>query len=548
MTSYDDEKGTIVIMPEDQQSYFEQLLASFHRNFKGGLSRDLMDEIDGAEALRGKTVAELGNCRLLASTSFTIQEETELRKARRGVEKLPIGLFKSKFEYAELESVWYYKPKTMELSEDSARAILRYSKVAWRKPISFDKLEQLFPGCLLVDARRLKMGNLGGLFVYPSYDEEVGCPVLCYVGLNRNEDKLPRRSMLFLEKETFRAARKFSIKIYDERPGGLYTSLTTYNFAPTAVDHQRWRESFVSFGAWADRILALVCDGTLVPLRMPRLAGRDHYRLVTAEEARQLQLDGDGKDEAAEPLRVSNRLGGTPAVNVFTANSQTVQEPEVSESSQADLEALRAAHEALLIEAEEYRADAEKQFAKFTRLLQEAEFRASSLAKANNALERRAALIDVLEFPSTPAESLRLAQRAYPDRLFVHANAEKSAAEFDKGDPMETWDILRSMATVLYQLVFSEESVNVEAEFKAETNLGIALGEGPATTKNNELARLRRIEYQGRLVDISAHVKGRTRRAGGRLSVHYYADHDNRLIVVGHCGSHLPTAAYASRV
>lgn len=548
MSSHDDEKGTIVIMSEDQQPYFEQLLASFHRSFKGGLSRDLMDEIDGAEALRGKTVAELGNCRLLDSTSFTIQEETELRKARRGVEKLPIGLFKSKFEYAELESVWYYKPKTMELSEDSAKAILRHSKVAWRKPLSFDKLGQLFPGCVLVDARRLKMGNLGGLFVYPSYDEEAGCPVLCYVGLNRNDEKLPRRSMLFLGKPTFRAARKFSNKVYDERPGGLYTSLTTYNFAPTAADQQRWRKSFVSFGAWADRILALVCDGSLVPVRMPRLAGRDHYRLVTAEEARQLQPDEDGTDQADEPLRDSNRLGRAPIADAFVAQGQTLQEPATPESSQADLEALRAAHEALLIETEEYRADAEKQFAKFTRLLQEAEFRASSLARANDALGRRAALIDALEFPSTPAESLRLAKRAYPDRLFVHANAEKSAEEFDRGDAMETWDVLRCMATVLYQLVFSDESVNVEAVFKAETNLSVALGEGPATTKNNELARLRRIEYQGRLVDISPHVKGRTRRTGGRLSVHYYADHDNRLIVVGHCGSHLPTAAYASRI
>ncbi len=534
-------------MPEGQQSYFEQLLTLFHQNFKGGLSRELMDEIDKAEALRGKTVAELGNCRLLESTSFTLQEETELRRARRGVEKLPSGLFKSKFEYAELESVWYYKPKTMELSEECAKAVIRHPKVAWRKPLSLDKLELLFPGCLLVDVRRLKKGNLGGLFIYPSYDEDVGCPVLCYVGLNKVEGKFPCRSMLFLGKRTFRAARKFSINLYDERPNGLYASLTNYNFAPTAVDQQRERNNFISIGTWADRISALVCDGTLVPVRMPRLAGRDHYRLVTAEEARLLEPEKGDEHEVPAPSRSTGRFGGSPVADTFAVERQASQEPESLESTQADLKALRAAHEALLIEAEEYRADAEKQFAKFARLLQEAEFRSSSLAKSNAALERRASLIDVLEFPTTPAESLRLAKRAYPDKLYVHANAEKSAEEYVKGDAGETWDILRCMATVLYRLVFSDESVNVEAEFKAETNLSVALGEGPATTKNNELARLRRIEYQGHLVDISAHVKGRTRRAGGRLSVHYYADHENRLIVVGHCGSHLPTAAYASR-
>lgn len=506
------------------------------------MSRDLDHEIRRAEAERGKTVAELADCPLLASTSFTIQEESELRKARRGMETLPSGLFKSKFEYAGLESVWHYKPKTMELSAGSVK-VIRSNKGRWRRSVSPDRLEALFPGCVLMDVRACNHRKLGGLFVYPSYDEVEHCLVLCYVGLNRTGENPPLRSMLFLGKNRFHSVRKFSNDLYDRRPENLYASVTNPGFINAWADPKGLRDTFRTFGAWADRIVALVSSGTLVPLKQPRLEGREHYRLVTVEELQQIEADEDRSRKERESLRANGRVN--PRSSLDDSGQMSTSSPEVAsktlESVEADLEALKTAHETFLTEVEEYRAEMEKQLAAMAHLAQEAESRSRALSEANEALRQRASLIDEFEFPTTPSESLQLAKMAYPDRLYVHPNAEKSVKKFQKGDAEETWQLLRCVATVLYGLLFSEESVDVEGEFKQETNFGIALNEGPATTKDGELMRLRQIEYRGRTVDISPHVKGRIRKPDSGLRIHFHADHDRQLIVIGHCGYHMPT-------
>lgn len=489
------------------------------------------------------TVAELADSPLLASTSFTLQEESELRKARRGVETLSNGLFKSKFEYAGLESVWHYKPKSVELSEGSLEAIRSVKRRRFWHGLKPEGLDALFPGCLLIDVRELRYSALGGLFIYPTFDEEARCLVMCYVGLHRSGDKLPMRSMLFLKGKTFRSARMFSIDQYDGRSPGLYVSLTSSDIVDGAHGKNQLRDNFIYFGRWADRIVLLVSEGALIPLKQPRLEGRDHYRLVTPEELRQIEADEDRSRRKREALRGGGRVN--PRSPLDGSGQMSTSSPDEAsktvESVEADLEALKAAHETFLTEVEEYRAEMEKQLAAMTRLAQEAESRSRVLAEANDALRQRAFLIDELEFPTTSAESLQLAKRAYPDRLYVHPNAEKSAKKFLKGDAEETWQLLRCVATVLHGLLFSEESVDVESEFKQATNFGIALNEGPATTKDGELMRLRQIEYRGRTVDISPHVKGRIRKPDSGLRIHFHADHDRRLIVIGHCGYHMPT-------
>ena len=129
----------------------------------------------------------------------------------------------------------------------------------------------------------------------------------------------------------------------------------------------------------------------------------------------------------------------------------------------------------------------------------------------------------------------------------MHPNAEKTAREFAMGDMRETWAALRDMAVVLYPLVFGDESVDIPARFEERSTLRLALSEGPMTAKDPALMRLRKLDYNGRVVDMSAHVKGRSIEGQSPLRVHFYPDHDKKLLVIGHCGKHLPTYAYSGK-
>lgn len=178
------------------------------------------------------------------------------------------------------------------------------------------------------------------------------------------------------------------------------------------------------------------------------------------------------------------------------------------------------------------------------RLAEETARRAQEQAAA---VQARADLFNTLEFPQTPLGALLLAKRAFPDRLYVHPNAEKAAREFAMGDMRETWAALRDMAVVLYPLVFGDESVDIPARFEERSTLRLALSEGPMTAKDPALMRLRKLDYDGRVVDMSAHVKGRSIEGQSPLRVHFYPDHDKKLLVIGHCGKHLPTYAYSGK-
>ena len=180
--------------------------------------------------------------------------------------------------------------------------------------------------------------------------------------------------------------------------------------------------------------------------------------------------------------------------------------------------------------------------------LRAAEDAARKAQSASAAVRERAALFDTLEFPQTPLGALLLAKKAFPDRLLVLDQAQRSAREFATGDVRETWAALRDMAVVLHPLMFGDESADIPARFEERSVLRIAMSEGPMTQKDPNLMKLRRVSYEGRIEDMSAHVKGRSTGEGQpALRVHFFPDHAKQLIVIGHCGNHLPTYAYQGK-
>lgn len=48
--------------------------------------------------------------------------------------------------------------------------------------------------------------------------------------------------------------------------------------------------------------------------------------------------------------------------------------------------------------------------------------------------------------------------------------------------------------------------------------------------------------YHGQTVSIAPHIKGHSGNPKDNIRLHYYADAERRLIVIGHCGAHLETA------
>lgn len=161
--------------------------------------------------------------------------------------------------------------------------------------------------------------------------------------------------------------------------------------------------------------------------------------------------------------------------------------------------------------------------------------------QASAAVAKRAEVLESLDLPESPMEALALAERAFPDRLVVLDSARRSAEEFARGDAAEVWAVLRSMATVLHSMVFDRQGGNIVYAFQAQTGFELTLREMKLTKRASGTARLRTVSYHGQQHLAAAHVKGRGRARGESLRVHFFADYDERRLVIAHCGEHLTT-------
>lgn len=494
------------------------------------------------------SVVELsGGCPLLASAMLTIQEEEELRTShRRDLLRYADGSVKVSPDYVGLTCAWYYAPKTMELSEHSVQ-MLKTSRMKWRYRFSLDKLSSLFPGCVLIDARSLGIANVDGAFAYPSYNSEANCPVLCFVGAGLEGLTTPVQTGLFLKRRSIGASRLFTPRNIPKQHGPTYIE-------PSDGDAARkpgWKyDRMVIFNRRLDMLIALICEGSLVPVEMPPLEGRAHIWLVTEEEWSEITSDGasseGGERSGHAPPSTPQAHDAITTSSLSSSGSGAIPDEEPAEERTLEqvgheLRDLREAHNQLLERYETYHLETETKQSMLFYHLREAENQNQALASALLALRQRADLIDSLEIPVTPHDALRVATAAYPDRLFVHSAALKSAQEYTQGSAPEVWEALRDMAVVLHPLIFDERSSDVSAIFESRSRFEVALTEGLRTNKDQGLMRIRRIEYEGCEVDIVAHVKGRQRKAGATMRIHFYADHANNVLVIGYCGNHLPT-------
>ena len=176
--------------------------------------------------------------------------------------------------------------------------------------------------------------------------------------------------------------------------------------------------------------------------------------------------------------------------------------------------------------------------------LSSAEDRADSLEAEIGEMKGALAAINALDrMPSGLVELLDLAVSIWPSRIVILDDAKSSARSFN-GDLNEEWQIIRSVATVLWPLYFDDDvmSCDVANAYRARSGYELALTEKKLTKADSKKMSERCRRYKGAEIDITPHIKGREKNPKFAFRLHYYVDRDGRRIVIGHCGAHLTTA------
>lgn len=221
--------------------------------------------------------------------------------------------------------------------------------------------------------------------------------------------------------------------------------------------------------------------------------------------------------------------------------------------SQAESAALKAAglNEEAAAEAAEWESlacDCERRLAdeRARNALLEAELaraRAAAGAGCAKAGPDRSCLARSVDL-SSPQGILRTLEAFYPDRVAVLPSAYVSAGEYAMTDAQGTWEVALSAAESVWPLAFEGCGERLADAFQAETGLELARGEGKMTKADPRHRAARTVEYQGRELDISPHVKGRGKRG---VRMHFAVDKESCKVVIGHFGEHMATSGSRRR-
>ena len=138
----------------------------------------------------------------------------------------------------------------------------------------------------------------------------------------------------------------------------------------------------------------------------------------------------------------------------------------------------------------------------------------------------------------SPSESLEIIEKYYGERCVVLPAARSSSAEmtrFTRG---------RKLLRLLLLLVTEyRDEVRDGGTNTARRVFGDAYSaqESETTKSNKELRGRRKFEYRGEPVVMLQHLGiGRKDDVTETIRVHFHWDAERRLIVIGHCGKHLP--------
>ena len=539
-----------------QKGFHEKVIKKMRRDagfaWTGSFIADMRAFVEGPAARAIRADHPIVGEGFIAS----LQQEAVIRASDERLRRSTGKGLDDPFIYPGLMAAWESLPATVEFAPDVLGRALEDDPDFYG--ISADAIRSLFPSCLMFDVRGWGLELYGlsadALFVYPSFDDERGYEALLAVGVNAREGlHMPFESKLVMEGESLADMLVASV---DEREWMRGRCLA-------GIDQGLHDELFSPFEDEEGVLMLLVLllgvmlwDGAEIGQSARR--GVPHWRVGLKDAAGEGAAEDDsaaaieggpaedavesGVDQAARPEGHAPEEGTAveaPAPEAAPSKPEA-PEPEIAveppsprpaESPEPD-EAIRLRD--LLAAQESKSASLEYHLKQARSAVDDARREATGAAA-------RAAVLETMELPQTPAEALALAERAFPDRLVFLPSARKSASEFRKGSAAEVWAVLRSIAMVLHPLVFGRGGGNVIRSFQDETGFELTLREMKMIKQSGEFSRLRTVAYKGAEHDASAHVKGRGSKKGEALRVHFFADYDEGKIVVTHCGEHLDT-------
>ncbi|MGN0038615.1 MAG: hypothetical protein ACI36Y_05750 [Coriobacteriales bacterium] len=475
---------------------------------------------------------------LAGSRVMSLQQESfvraldEQRIAHEGTDEA--------YVYPGLSVAWEDSPVVVSLSGSFVRS---FAERAAAEPeelgaVPLSALEVLMPGCLLIDARKLGFSlhtvELEGLFVYPSYDVERGYVMLLLVGAGLDNGlRFPLQSKLVLKGRTFADA----VRASEEERAFLASMWWAEGSEQGLVEVFTPLDDDAELMHLAAQLLAMICSpqAQLCRYSAPLWESID----VTLAPAPVLPAaTAEGSEGADEGDESSAGAASTPP----TATQDPGEHATLASPSPAvddELQRMLEAQEARIGELELMVTSLQARISSLNYSLELAHITGAELREEADRLRGQGQLLQELEVPTTPLESLQLARRAFPTQLAFLPSALKSAEEFRSGSAAEVWAVLRSMATVLQPLFASGKCADISAEFQAKAGFELALRDTKATKSNPKLQRLRRFEYKGQERDASAHVKGRSTKPGKCLRVYFFYEPQDKQLVIAHCGDHL---------
>lgn len=146
----------------------------------------------------------------------------------------------------------------------------------------------------------------------------------------------------------------------------------------------------------------------------------------------------------------------------------------------------------------------------------------------------------IAHYPKSAQEIAEYFIAHFGDRIVFTENGIASLRECTT-DPAVLWDALYQIATTLYDLYENDDITVVDQEFNRLSKLRLARGEGTMTRKDSGLMRQYSDIYQGKEINIEAHIKtNENKETNPRfLRVYFYYDSELHRIIIGSCGKHL---------
>ncbi len=181
--------------------------------------------------------------------------------------------------------------------------------------------------------------------------------------------------------------------------------------------------------------------------------------------------------------------------------------------------------------------------------LRSANYRIKEISRSSTSNGEESELVNALlifacqQDSPAPADVLKLIESVYPERCVVLDSAHDSAADMHQfGHGRRLLDMLRRLMTEYYEAIQTGGDNQARKVFSADE---YSATESETVINSKTLREARAFYFDGKPIEMFRHLKiGKADDLRKTIRVHFAWLHENRKIVIGHCGEHLPISSH----